>query len=794
MGANDLAPAQKPRTPLGLKARVYTLAVMLCGVALLVTSARTASHASPKLLLLLLAAEVICSPFKIRLPLTTGPATMSLTYALDFLSLLLLGPSATMFVAMAGAWTQCTFNSKTGRRTPLYQTAFSMAAIVVSVAVAGEAFRVAGGVPGVLATENLSGPFPVAVIAYFVVNTLLVAAAIALVSGQPVLVVWRDNFLWAAPSYFLAAGAAAVAALSAAGGSLWLVPLAIIPLGLTYWAYRLYLARYAAAERHAVELAGLHESAVSALERARHSEQMLAIEKNGLATTLGAISDGVIKTDDNGVILYTNPVAERLSDEPPGTLVGRTLSEAFPFVDQTQGERSSRQVLVALKHSRGSPRVIEQNRSTILSPDGSAGTVWVFRDVTDAAHLEEERLKATKLESLAVLAGGLAHDFNNVLTAVTGNLQFATLDSSLDAETTEALTAAERACTRAIGLTKQLLTFSKGGAPVKATALISELIRDCTKFALSGSDIRSEFLIADDLWRADVDIGQLSQVVHNLVINAKQAMPAGGAIRVQCSNVNLSAAQVTAGGLPLTPGSYIALSITDEGIGIPPEHLTKIFDPYFTTKAAGNGLGLATSYSIVKAHGGHIAARSTVGQGTCFVIHLPASNKPIPEAAAAETAVGARTGRRVLIMDDEEEVSSVASRLLMRLGYVPEAVSDGNAAVTRYENAQIAGRPFDVVMLDLTVPGGMGGLETLERLRRIDPGVKAIVSSGYSDSSAMADFERHGFQGVIPKPYVLAEFKATFGRLAAAPVSNGHVISFPSAPRPASIPKTSLAG
>jgi PAS domain S-box-containing protein len=747
-------------------ARVYTFGVIVIGAGLLAFSAWAARDVPLRLLLLVIAAEVIVSPFKIRLPLTKGRATMSLTYAVDFVSLLLLGPPATLLGAMAGVWTQCTFNSLSGVRTPLYQTVFSMAAVGISVAASGAVFAVSGGTPGVLSLGFLTTGFIASVGVYFLVNTALVAGAIALGSRQSVVAVWRDSFLWAAPSYFLSAGAAVAAAFAVVRGSAWSVPLAVLPLALTFWAYRRYLGRYATEQARALELAALHEAAVDSLARARRSEEMLGLQMEVLAKTLDTIRDGVVNTDRHGRIQYMNPVAERMGNLAAADGIGRSLTEVFPFVDIGNGLPPPRRSTVAPTTTAGTERVIEQSRLPIRAVDGTDGFVFVFRDITDAVRLEEERLKAVKLESLGVLAGGIAHDFNNLLTAIIGNLELASTEASLDPNTREALTAVEDASMRAVGLTKQLLAFAKGGAPVKTTASLSELVRGCTEFVLHGSNVACRFEIQDDLWNVDLDTGQFSQVLHNLVINARQSMPAGGTVVVRGWNVG--AAPQSAQAPPLGPGRWVALSIADEGVGIPPEHLSKIFDPYFTTKPGGHGLGLSTSYAAVHAHGGRLSVTSTLGEGTCFVIHLPAStHEPALRAGDTPDARTQTTLVRVLVMDDEPDVREIAVRMLTRLGYAAEAVSDGREAITRYADAQSAGHRFGVVMMDLTVPGGMGGLEALAELRRLDADIRAIVSSGYSENPVMADFARFGFRGVLAKPYGLAALRAAVEKVIA---------------------------
>ena len=406
-------------------ARVYTLGVIAIGTGLLAYSAWAARHVPLRLLLLVIAAQVIVSPFKIRLPLTKGRATMSLTYAVDFVSLLLLGAPATLVGAMAGVWTQCRFNSLSGVRTPLYQTVFSMAAVAVSVAATGVVSGVLGGTPGVLSFGFLTTGFVASVGVYFLVNTALVAGAIALGSRQSVVAVWRDSFLWAAPSYFLSGAAAVAAAVAIGRGSVWSIPMAIVPLVLTYWAYQRYLGRYATEQARALELSALHEAAVDSLARARRSEEMLALHMDILVRTLDTIRDGVVNTDCHGRIQYMNPVAERMGSLAAATAIGRPLTEVFSFVDPGNALPPQPGSTAAPTTIAGIARIIEQSRLPIRAVDGTDGFVYVFRDTTDAVRLEEERLKAVKLESLGVLAGGIAHDFNNLLMAIIGNLELA---------------------------------------------------------------------------------------------------------------------------------------------------------------------------------------------------------------------------------------------------------------------------------------------------------------------------------------------------------------------------------
>ena len=376
-------------------------------------------------------------------------------------------------------------------------------------------------------------------------------------------------------------------------------------------------------------------------------------------------------------------------------------------------------------------------------------------DITLHRRLDEEMQRASKLEAVGILAGGIAHDFNNILTVVLGNITLAEMDAGPDAPVARLLREGKRATLRARDLTQQLLTFAKGGEPVRAAVNLPELLRETTDFALHGAKARAEFQIAEDLWPANADKGQLGQVVQNLVINSVQAMPEGGVLRVGAGNVTLAG---SAGDPPLPPGRYVRLSVADTGTGIAAEYLAKIFDPYFTTKQQGSGLGLATVYSIVKKHQGHIEVESQLGRGTTFHLWLPAAARAADENVA-RPAPAAPLKARVLLMDDEEPIRELARIFLRRLGLECEPAVDGAQAVQKFQEARAAGRPFDLVLMDLTVPGGMGGREALELLKKIDPGVRAIVSSGYSQDPVMANYRAHGFMGILPKPYDLDQLR-----------------------------------
>ncbi|MBD3289147.1 response regulator, partial [candidate division KSB1 bacterium] len=375
------------------------------------------------------------------------------------------------------------------------------------------------------------------------------------------------------------------------------------------------------------------------------------------------------------------------------------------------------------------------------------------QDITDRKKLEDELFKIRNLESLGTFAGGIAHDFNNILTGIMCNLSLARVIPSSDREEMKSvLKDTEYAAMRAKDLTQQLLTFSKGGAPVKKTVSIGELIKESASFVTSGSNVKCVCDIPDDLWQVDIDRGQMSQVVSNLVINADQSMPAGGTIRICAKNTDLAQDSH----LPLDPGQYIKISVIDKGVGIPEEYLSKIFDPYFSTKQKGSGLGLSIVFSIIKNHDGFITVDSTPGAGTTFEIYLPAAEKePISDA---ETKSNLEKGHgKILIMDDEENVRKAARKIIRHLGYSVQTTGDGKETIELYKNEMEKGAPFDAVILDLTIPGGMGGKETVSRLLQLDPDANVIVSSGYSDDSIMANYASHGFSGVIAKPYRIHE-------------------------------------
>jgi PAS domain S-box-containing protein len=486
-------------------------------------------------------------------------------------------------------------------------------------------------------------------------------------------------------------------------------------------------------------------------------------ERETLAVTLRSIGDGVITTDTEGRVTLLNSAAEELTGWKTPEAVGRPLGEVLVIID-----RGSRQPLgtplaevirtdtvvglprqAMLVARNGVERLIADSIAPIHDKDSHIiGAVLVFRDVTERERLDVELQRTAKLDSIGVLAAGIAHDFNNALTGILGHLNLATLDAESTDTVAVDLKHAEEATLRARDLAKRLLTFAKGSAPAKAASDIERIVRDAANLAMSGSRARCAFDFQPNLPAVDVDAGQINQVIHNLLVNADQAMPDGGEISVRCQTV-LADSQP---GLPLTPGVYVRVTVEDHGSGIPAENLSRIYDPFFTTKPKGSGLGLAVVHSIVKRHGGHVDVTSHEGSGTTFSIYLPTTGKETAEHQPEVQTVVGGVGR-ILVMDDEPLVRDVISRMLGRMGYRVDCAAHGEEAIAMCERAQKEEDHFVLLVLDLTIPGGLGGRETLHRLRRAGIGVPAIASSGYASDPIMADPAAFGFAAAIGKPY-----------------------------------------
>jgi PAS domain S-box-containing protein len=497
------------------------------------------------------------------------------------------------------------------------------------------------------------------------------------------------------------------------------------------------------------------------------AEEAVAAEKERLAVTLHSIGDGVITTDTHGRVDLLNRVAEKLTGWTQEEAQGQPLSEVFRIVHAlTRQPRPSPfdQILAAggtielegqtlLLARDGSERPVADSGAPIKDRhDNVIGVVLVFRDMTQEQRMLDNLRRIDKLDSLGVLAGGIAHDFNNLLCGILGHVDLARLLSRSHPEITHHLEAAISVFHRARDLTQQLLTFSKGGAPRRHTGRLDTVITQCVAFALSGSTIRCQPVIAPDLWLCDFDENQIGQVIDNLIINALQAMPQGGRLAVSARNHSLVEGEIPS----LPAGRYVEVIVSDSGVGIPPELLGRIFDPFFTTKQKGNGLGLSICHSIMRKHDGFITVESVLGQGTTFHLYFPASQQAMPRDTTAPPLPHRGTGR-ILIMDDEECIRHVMRCMLSTMGYTVVEARHGQEALDLFAAAKESGEPFRAAFFDLTIPGGMGGRETIVAVRRTHPNLPIFASSGYSDDPAMAHPQEFGFTDSIGKPYRLAD-------------------------------------
>lgn len=512
----------------------------------------------------------------------------------------------------------------------------------------------------------------------------------------------------------------------------------------------------------------LQELQITAVELVKQNEEMAADrqtledERQRYQELFDFAPDGYLVTDMEGIILDANRSAISFINVNRLSLIGKPLAIFVSHEQQTFRSRLAemkKETAVQIENwelnmlsGKRLPFPVSITVGKVSSSrGGNAELRWLLRDITKRKQMEEELQKADKLESVGVLAGGIAHDLNNFLTVILGNLSLVKRCTQEDLKATRYLQYMEEAIRQTGNLTWQLLTFASGGNPLTKAVSLSKLIEEDSTFALSGSNTRCDLYLTEDLPSVEIDWGQITQVITNLLINADQAMLHGGTIKIRAEELTVFG---ETDNLPLQPGNYVALSITDEGPGIASKILSKIFDPYFTTKEQGSGLGLTICYSIVKKHGGHISVQSVEGKGTSFTIYLPVSSvQAEKEVDEDELIMGVG---KVLLMEDEESVRQTANEMLIFLGYDVELAGDGAEAVKLYKEAFLSDRPFDVVITDLTVRGGMGGKMAVSELIKVDPKVKAIVSSGYS-SDSFSDYKTYGFCNVIAKPYRLQE-------------------------------------
>lgn len=508
----------------------------------------------------------------------------------------------------------------------------------------------------------------------------------------------------------------------------------------------------------------------------RSAELDLQQEKECLAVTLDSIADAVIAVKPNSEIERINQAAVKLIGMSLESSRSQRLGDVLKLRHPKTGKLITDPVSVflsqeiapemgiSLEGDDGAEIVVTVEMRCILEGDPSHhGYVFVLRDVTSHQNAEKELFQAEKLHSISLLAGGIAHDLNNILTAVLGNVSMVRMGMDEGDVSSKKLLLAEKAALQATSLTQQLLSFSKGGTPLLKATTIDQLVEDSAQFILRGSNVKCEVHKDDNLWSVDADKGQISQVVNNLIINADQAMPEGGIIRL-----DLTCERVSSGKIPsLASGDYVCIAVQDQGGGITPDNLKRIFDPYFTTKKNGNGLGLASSYSIIKSHHGLMTVESVVSEGSTFKVYLPKTAKvaaSTPVAAQEDNTIYPGHGR-ILVMDDMEAMMMVAGEILQVLGYEVELTANGDEAIEAYKKAKEAGKPFDAVVFDLTVPGGMGGEEACRILSEYDPGLIAVASSGYTTSNVMSEYEAAGFKAVVPKPYRIKDMSAALHRI-----------------------------
>ncbi len=511
----------------------------------------------------------------------------------------------------------------------------------------------------------------------------------------------------------------------------------------------------------------------------KKAEEDLAREKELLSVTLRSIADAVITTDIRGHIVLMNRMAEQLSGWNVKAAIGHPIAEVLHIIDPETNKRRTHVIDHIVESSdrsqvypqsllvaqNGAKKTITSSIAAIMDDQQNqvVGVVMVFRDISEQLKLEQEIQKNNKLESIGVLAGGIAHDFNNILVGILGNVNLVQMTEQLSEKAQKWLNEAEQASLKAKDLTQQLLTFSKGGEPVKEQVSLETIVTEASDFALHGQQISAAFDFATGLWQTRIDKAQIRQVIENIVLNASQAMEGSGTIDIACHNL---VSDETTSSFLTSGQAYVCISITDKGTGISAENLDKIFDPFFSTKALGNGMGLAICHSIITKHNGQIKVASTPGSGTIFRIYLPAiepdQTSETPTTTTQDVDSKAAT---ILIMDDEELVRAVAKEMLAQMGCQVMQAENGEQAINLYQQHMRTDSPVDLIIMDLTIPGAMGGKEAIKQILSIDPNATAIVSSGYSNDPIMADCQSYGFKDAIVKPFRYEELSTVVNRV-----------------------------
>ncbi|MFI5305285.1 MAG: PAS domain S-box protein [Nitrospiria bacterium] len=505
------------------------------------------------------------------------------------------------------------------------------------------------------------------------------------------------------------------------------------------------------------------------LSERKRSEQALLQANQILERFVNACPLSIMVFDSAGIVKMVNPATEQMFGWSKDELIGRfnlivpeeKRVEFLANINSVIGGKTIIGLEARRKKRSGDPIDLNLWAVSFLDENGNPCVLSISADITEKRKMENEILKIQKLESLGVLAGGIAHDFNNILTGIIGNISLAKILLNPKDEVYDLLGHAESASERATHLSSQLLTFAKGSTPVKKIVSLQKLLEENVPFILVGSNVKAELKIQEALWGAEIDEGQISQVIQNLVINAQQAMPGGGTIQVKAMNFEVNEENKN---IPLRKGNYVEISVQDKGVGISKEHLGKIFDPYFTTKSKGSGLGLSISHSIIQRHNGLITVQSVSGVGSTFYVYLPA----VPEAIIGQKSSREDiiTGKgRVLVVDDEEIIREMIGPMLRQLGYEAVTASSGIEGIAEFQKSMETGDRFDAVITDLTLQGELGGIEVLSILKTIDPGIKVVVSSGYSNDPVMSGFENYGFSNFISKPYRVSELGRTLNKV-----------------------------